>query len=173
MIGWALKQALLWGGIALLLIVFLDERPALFSAFEALPAAPKAAPASSPRPLRNAELVFRADRSGHVVVGAVVNGAFMHMLVDTGSTLVALGPRAAAAAGISLEDLSFSARVATAAGPVAAAPFRLREIRLGAFSAYDVRAEVLRRLPIPLLGMSFLGRLKSYEMRGGALILKW
>jgi aspartyl protease family protein len=173
MIGWALKQALLWGAIACAAIVLLNARLRLFPDAPPHLTAPTLAAAVPSGREEPARLVFRVGPSGHVVVGAVVNGAAMRMLVDTGATLVALTPRDARAAGIGLGALQFNGRVATAAGTVRAAPVRLREIRLGQFSVYDVRAEVLERLGISLLGMSFLDRLKSYEMRDGTLILRW
>lgn len=175
MIGWALRQALLWGGIAAMLLVLWRTFPGLLP--RTLP--PSAAPAvvaavpSEGQGEEPSRLVYTADRAGHVVIDAVVNGAEMRMLVDTGATLVALTPRDAVAAGINLDALEWSERVATAAGPARAAPVRLREIRLGQLSLYNVRAEVLERLGISLLGMSFLDRLRSYEMRGGKLILRW
>lgn len=173
MIGWAFKQALVWGGIACVAIFLLNARPRLFLHASRHPlrqTVAAAVPSGNEGPAR---LVFAANPSGHVVVDAVVNGAAVKMLVDTGSTLVALTPRDAQAAGIDPGTLAWSARVATAAGAARAAPVRLREIRLGQLSVYDVRAEVLQHLGISLLGMSFLDRLQSYEMRGGKLILRW
>ena len=49
----------------------------------------------------------------------------------------------------------------------------LREMRIGQLSLYDVPAAVLENLNISLLGMSFLGRLQSYEMREGKLSINW
>jgi clan AA aspartic protease (TIGR02281 family) len=53
------------------------------------------------------------------------------------------------------------------------APVTLREIRIGQLSLYDVPAAVLENLNISLLGMSFLSRLQSYEMREGKLTISW
>ena len=53
------------------------------------------------------------------------------------------------------------------------APVTLREIRIGQLSIYDVPASVLENLNISLLGMSFLTRLQSYEMRDGKLTISW
>jgi clan AA aspartic protease (TIGR02281 family) len=53
------------------------------------------------------------------------------------------------------------------------APVILREIRIGQLSLYDVPAAVLENLHISLLGMSFLSRLQSYEMRDGKLTISW
>jgi predicted aspartyl protease len=53
------------------------------------------------------------------------------------------------------------------------APVMLREIRIDQLSVYDVPAAVLENLNISLLGMSFLVRLQSYEMRDGKLTITW
>ncbi len=171
MVRWAAKQVLLWGVLASLVIFLLEARPELLRGKAPLGAPNRSVAAGAEE--EGARLVFPGDPSGHVVVDAVVDGVAMKMLVDTGSTLVALSPRDATAAGIDLSALEFGGRVATAAGPVRAAPVSLREIRLGQLSVYDVRAEVLERLDISLLGMSFLSRLQGYEMRGGKLVLTW
>jgi aspartyl protease family protein len=177
MIGWALKQAALWGGIVLVVVAIADERPALFRiATGAIGSAASGAHSARGEEARAHEpdrLVFKADPAGHVVVDAVVNGAPMRMLVDTGSTLVALGPRDAQAAGIDVAGLVFSGRASTAGGAQRLAPVTLREVRIGQLSLYDVPGAVLERLDVPLLGMSFLDRLQGYEMRRGELILKW
>ena len=175
MIGWALKKVMLWSGLALFLFALVNHRTAMVAEFAHI-AAPAPSQRSASRPSRedeSASLVLAADPAGHVVVDAIVNGAAVKMLIDTGATLVALTPRDAEAAGVNLEALEWSAQVATAAGFARAAPLTLREIRLGQLSVYDIPAEVLRRLNISLLGMSFLDRLKSYEMRRGKLILRW
>ena len=70
-------------------------------------------------------------------------------------------------------ELVFTNRVSTANGSARMAPVTLREIRIGQLSIYDVPAAVLENLNISLLGMSFLGRLQSYEMRDGKLTISW
>ena len=54
------------------------------------------------------------------------------------------------------------------------APTSLREIRVGAFSVYDIDA-LISQAPgnISLLGMTFLSRLQSWEVRGNQLFLRW
>jgi aspartyl protease family protein len=95
------------------------------------------------------------------------------MLVDTGASLVTLTPADARAAGISPAGLVFSGHVQTANGTARMAPVTLREIRIGQLSIYDVPAAVLENLNVSLLGMSFLGRLRGYEMREGKLTVSW
>jgi len=119
------------------------------------------------------QLIVRADRQGHFLLDAAVNGAPIRFIVDTGSTFVALNKRDAAALGIDVGQLVFNSRVSTANGEVKAASVRLQEIRHGERVMKGVAAIVVEKLENPLLGMSFLRRLKSYEMRGDTLTIIW
>ena len=50
----------------------------------------------------------------------------------------------------------------------------LRKIRIGQLQLYDLEASVNEApLAVSLLGMGFLQRLASYEVRGGRLVLRW
>jgi aspartyl protease family protein len=136
------------------------------------PADPPAPPVSPTSPISNT-IVYTAAEGGHVVVDAAVNGAPVRLLVDTGASVVTLTLADAHAAGIDLNHLVFSARVNTVNGAARMAPVMLREIRIDQLSVYDVPAAVLENLNISLLGMSFLARLQSYEMRDGKLTITW
>jgi aspartyl protease family protein len=121
-------------------------------------------------------LTYRADRSGQFVVDAVVNGAPMRLLVDTGASGVVLTPEDARAAGLTSGTLRFSEQLATAHGTAAAARTTLREIRLDQLAVDEVPAVVVREegsLPISLLGMTFLKRLTGYSIRDGVLTIEW
>ena len=174
-IGWAVRWVLLWCGIVLLGIGILDRGAAL------LP--DRAPPTGSGMPVVGAArttvgvvsntIVFAGNEQGHVVLDAAVNGAPVRMLVDTGASLVTLTQEDARAVGIARAGLAFNGRVSTANGFARMAPVTLREIRIGQLSIYDVPAAVLENLNISLLGMSFLSRLQSYEMRDGKLTISW
>ena len=177
MIGWAIRQAMIWGGFAVLAYAVVGYR--LFAPSDTATPAGPAASVSTPGTVSTSRaagpnaLTFRANREGHVELDAAVNGAPVHFLVDTGATMVVLSMRDAAAAGISRSSLDFSVRTQTANGIGRAAPVTLRELRVGQFSAIDVPAAVVENLRISLLGQAFLKRLDSYEMRDGALTLYW
>jgi len=172
MIGWALRQLTMWGGMAVVLFVVGNH-------FAQPPSTPVSAPEAStqsPQPGHGAvpnALVFHADPRGHVVLDAYVNGAPVKFLVDTGATTVTLTLRDAAAAGISRNDLVFSQRTWTANGVGHVAPVRLRELRIDQLSVDDVAAAVDENLYMSLLGQTFLTRLDGYEMRDGVLTLSY
>ena len=90
-----------------------------------------------------------------------------------GASLVALTLDDARAAGIGPNELVFNQITQTANGRVRFAPVMLREIRIEQHSVDNVPAAVIENLDQSLLGMSFLRRLKSFEMREGALTISW
>lgn len=120
------------------------------------------------------ELVVRSRTGGHYIVDASVNGASMPFIVDTGASTVFLSADAAREAGIDPDTLDYTQRYRTANGVITAAPVILREVRIGQLSIRDVEASVSRLdKQVSLLGMSFLNRLESYEVRDGRLFLRW
>jgi len=118
-------------------------------------------------------LVYRADPRGHVALTALVNGAPVRFLVDTGASRVTLTAEDARAAGVDRGGLVFNQRSQTANGLAREAPVTLRELRIEQLSIDNVSAAVNENLTMSLLGMSFLRRLKSFEMRDGALTISW
>jgi clan AA aspartic protease (TIGR02281 family) len=157
------------------------EAPPLDTPLSAPVATPAANPPGSgvplPTILRAApsthSLVYRADPRGHVAITALVNGAPVRFLVDTGASRVTLTLEDARAAGIGRGELVFSQRSQTANGLAREAPITLREIRIEQLSVDNVAAGVNENLNVSLLGMTFLKRLKSFEMREGALTISW
>jgi clan AA aspartic protease (TIGR02281 family) len=139
--------------------------PAPASAVQ-LPTVLRAAPS-------NHTLVYRAGPLGHVVLTASVNGAPIRFLVDTGASTVALSNADARAAGINPDALVYNKTSMTANGVVRVAPVLLREIRIQQLSVENVPAVVDPNLNGSLLGMSFLSRLKSFQMREGELSFSW
>ena len=119
-------------------------------------------------------MIIPAGAHGHFMVEAVVEGTPLAFVVDIGASDVILSPADAKRLGFRADELRFTRRYQTANGPVAAAPVTLRELRIGQFSAFDVEASVNGApLPVSLLGMSFLRRLRGYEVDDGRLILRW
>jgi aspartyl protease family protein len=170
-IGWALRWAILWGGVALVCLLAV-ERGGRFLTSPAVPvrAVDRAAAEAAP-PVDS--LSYPADRNGHVVIEAEIDGATMRLLVDTGASLVSLTQADARAAGIEPDRLAFTGRALTANGSARLAPVTLREIRIGQFAVANVPAAVLENLHVSLLGMSFLSRLRSYRMDDGRFTIAW
>jgi aspartyl protease family protein len=120
------------------------------------------------------EVTSSRDAGGHFSFSASANGRPIRVLFDTGASSVVLKAEDAAAIGIPAAQLSYSVNVRTANGLTQAAPITLRTLEIGGIREENVRAMVARpgQLFENLLGMSFLERLASYEVRGDQLILR-
>ena len=96
------------------------------------------------------------------------------MMVDTGASSVVLTPEDARRAGIDTSRLTYSIPVSTANGRAMVALVRLPAISIGDIGARNVQAHIAGpgALSQSLLGMSFLSRLRSYEVRNGVLIMR-
>ena len=105
---------------------------------------------------------------------AQINGARVAMVLDTGASSVVLTREDAKAAGLPLEVLAYTVNIDTANGRARAAPVTLDRIAVGGLVERSVEALVAQpgQLKTSLLGMSFLNRLQSWEVRGDRLLLR-
>lgn len=120
-------------------------------------------------------VIIRPDPSGHFITKAVINGAAIPVLFDTGASIIALSYEDAVKLGIRISANDFRSQIQTANGLAPAAEVILKEVRVDAISIPDVPAMVLPpgKLETSLLGRSFWGRLKTgFAFTGGNLILK-
>ncbi|RED27289.1 clan AA aspartic protease (TIGR02281 family) [Rhodopseudomonas thermotolerans] len=111
---------------------------------------------------------------GEFAVRAKVNGVAAPMVIDTGATSVVLTYETAKAAGLPLELLTFNVELETAGGPTRAARLSLDSLAIGKLVERSVPALVVPRgqMKTNLLGMSFLDRLESWEVRADQLRLR-
>lgn len=114
-----------------------------------------------------------ADRNGHFSAAALVNGVHVEMLADTGASLVVLSEADARRTGIDPNRLTYDVPVKTANGTSSAAHTVLDEVRVGGISLRNVEALIAPpgALETSLLGMSFIGALTRFELRGDQLVL--
>jgi len=111
---------------------------------------------------------------GDFAVRAHINGARVPMVLDTGASSVVLTQEAAKAAGLPIEVLDYTVNVETANGRTRAAPVTLDRVAVGGLIERSVPALVARpgQLKNNLLGMTFLNRLESWEVRGNRLSMR-
>lgn len=112
--------------------------------------------------------------NGDFDVTAEINGARVSMVLDTGASSVVLTREDAKAAGLPLEVLAYTVNIETANGRTRAAPVVLDRIAIGGLVERSIEALVAQpgQLKTSLLGMSFLNRLQSWEVRGDRLVLR-
>jgi aspartyl protease family protein len=112
--------------------------------------------------------------NGEFAVQARINGIATAMLIDTGATSVVLAYETAKAIGLPLELLEYNVDVQTAGGHTKAARLWLDRMAIGKLEERSVQALVVPhgQMKTNLLGMSFLDRLESFEVRADHLMLR-
>ena len=115
-------------------------------------------------------LALTADSRGHFVTAGSIDGKPVQFMVDTGATVVALGQGEADRLKLDYRN-GRPVRMSTANGTVQGWAFKLRQVRVGDVTVYEVDAVVTPvGMPMVLLGNSFLNR---FNMRrdGDAMTL--
>ena len=113
-------------------------------------------------------------QGGEFAIQAKINGVPTPMVVDTGATSVVLTYDTAKAIGLPLELLEYNVDLETAGGHTKAARLTLDRLAIGRLVERSVPALVVPhgQMKANLLGMSFLDRLESWEVRADQLVLR-
>jgi aspartyl protease family protein len=166
----AIIAALLWVALGLLLVVGYSYR------FELHEVADRALAELIPGHVVSQGRTVAVARTdgGDFAINAQINGAPVAMVLDTGASSVVLTREDAKAAGLPIEVLNYTVNIDTANGRTRAAPVTLDRIAVGSLVERSVEALVAQpgQLRTSLLGMSFLNRLQSWEVRGDRLLLR-
>jgi aspartyl protease family protein len=166
----ALASALFWVVIAFLLVLAYTYRFELYDIGDRVLV--ELVPGRASTRGRTVELA-RAS-SGDFQIGMEVNGAHVPMILDTGASSVVLTYEAAKAAGLPLEFVKYTVNVDTANGRTLAAPVSLDRVTVGGITERAVPALIAQpgQMKVSLLGMSFLNRLQSWEVRGARVLMR-
>ncbi|MEO3386565.1 TIGR02281 family clan AA aspartic protease [Mesorhizobium sp. CAU 1741] len=115
-----------------------------------------------------------ADARGHFSGDFRLNGRTVPAMIDTGATVVAINETTARRIGLYLARADFTAAVETANGRAMAAPATIDRLEIGGIEVRDIRAVVLEDevLTSTLVGMSFLSRLRRYQVESGTMVLE-
>ena len=113
-------------------------------------------------------------QAGEFALQAKINGVTAPMVIDTGATSVVLTYETAKAIGLPLELLEYDVDLETAGGHTKAARLTLDRLAIGKLVERSVPALVVPhgQMKTNLLGMSFLDRLESWEVRADSLMLR-
>lgn len=116
------------------------------------------------------ELQREAD--GHFYADVRINGTYLHMLVDTGASVIALSREDAQTAGIATSIGMNNVVGEGADGPVHGEYARLENVELGPLSAKNLDAVILDSGRQSLLGQSFLSKFASVQIDGDRMTLR-
>jgi aspartyl protease family protein len=127
-------------------------------------------------PVRTAdhELVVPQDPQGGFVLVGQVNGQRVLFLVDTGASDTVLSPDDARRIGVDVDHLRYVKVAETANGLGYGAPYTAASLEVGPIAMRGF-AMTVNQTPMSksLLGLSFLDRLDSFQVKDRKLILRW
>ena len=177
-----LKVALLFAAGSLLLAMF---APSLFDTMTvAPPAASSRQAAAAPPPLlaraavepvtSGREIAIPADALGQYSTDVMLNGQSVHMLIDTGASLVFVSAAVADRLGVVPPYNAQHVQVRTANGVATATMVTLNSVAIGPVYVPGVQALIADRSAgeVNLVGANLLARLGGVEQRGGYLYLR-
>jgi len=129
---------------------------------------PRYAVANAPQ-----SMVVGRGEGGAFVVNGAINGAPVRFLIDTGASDIVLSPADAARAGLRPDTLKYLQPSETANGAGHSAFAAVETLNVGPIALKNVPVTV-NQAPMSdsLLGMTFLRRLESFEVRGDQLFLR-
>ena len=166
----AIEAAVLWIVIALLLLLGYTYRFQLRDITDQVMA--ETAPG---HPAESGHTVALArSQSADFQINTQVNGRSIPMILDTGASAVVLTNEDAKAIGLPVEMIKYTVGIATANGHTKAAEVSLDQVAVGSIVERAVPALIAQpgQLRTSLLGMSFLNRLQSWEVRGDRLVMR-
>lgn len=119
-------------------------------------------------------LAIRAAADGHFYLNAAINGKPVRFMIDTGASSITLPMLTAKRLGFAPENLAFTQSFNTANGQVFGAPITLNTLEIGGHIFEQVPAFVNQgELGTPLMGLRFLNRAQSVEIREDELIIRF
>ncbi len=169
-LGQAIQSAMLWVIVGLVLVAGYAYRFELRDLGERMMA--ELAPGRATARGRTIEVA--RNRTGDFQIGTHLNGVHVPMVLDTGAGSVVLTHDAAVAAGLPVEMVKYTVNIDTANGRAQAAAVTLDRIAIGNIVQRGVPALIAPpgQLKVSLLGMSFLSRLQSLEVRGDRISMR-
>ncbi len=175
----ALKQAVMWLGATLFLVVIYTYRAEFQAAGnrvlgELVPGTAITLQNADENSTDTNIVAITADNAGQFSISTTVNGTYVEMILDTGATQVVLTDFDARRVNINMDELVFSVPVKTANGTTKMAAVRFNDVSVGSINVSPVRGLIAKPddLGTSLLGMSFLKSLSSFEIRGNQVILR-
>jgi aspartyl protease family protein len=115
---------------------------------------------------------LQRNSDGHFYADVQINGATVHMLIDTGASAIALTRDDARSAGLAT-SIGMNEVVGEGAdGAVHGEYVRLDRVELGQKRSEGLAAVILNSGQQSLLGQSFLGQFSSVQIEGDRMLLR-
>lgn len=166
-----LRNVLMWLGVGMVLVIGFSYQEELMSLVQRLRAdlIPGTAVQTSA-----SEMVISASEGGGFHVYGKINDTPVRFLVDTGASAIVLSPADARRMGIDFSSLTFDRPYETANGIGYGASTVVDELTVGHIRLAKVRVSINgAAMSSSLLGMTFLNRMKSFNISGRKLILRY
>jgi aspartyl protease family protein len=113
------------------------------------------------------------QEDGHYWVDATVNGQTVRFLIDSGASVTSLSQNTANRLGITVDTLGTPMAMDTANGTIQASRATIPQMQIGVITASDLPVAVSPSFGnIDVLGMNFLGKLKSWRVEEGVMVLE-
>jgi aspartyl protease family protein len=120
------------------------------------------------------KIVLSENSDGAFAVIGSVNGTPVQFMIDTGASDIVLSPDDAKRAGIDADALRYAGGIETANGEGRGAPYTVDKLEVGPIKLLNVPVTINgAKMRNSLLGMAFLRRMKSFEMSGRELTLRY
>lgn len=174
-----------FAGVSASVPILYEKNPqAVQSLLERTAPAPETAPtiammrpdASKPRAevLAGRRVRLDSDQRGHFNADFRLNGRSEDAMVDTGASVIAINQSTARRIGLRLSAADFTGTVTTANGRAKAASVMIERVEIGRIAVGNVQAVVLedKALSGTLIGMSFLSKLKRFQVEDGMLVME-
>jgi len=129
-------------------------------------------PSSATFNREDGSIELKRQPDGHFYADVRVNGTDLHMVVDTGATVIALSRADALSASIPMSAGMNDVVAQGADGGVHGEVARLDNVELGPLSAQDLDAIILDNGSQSLLGQNFLSKFASVQIEGDRMILR-
>jgi aspartyl protease family protein len=168
--GEGFRNIAIWIGIAAILVLAYSYQDMFKSVASRI-----AAELLPGRPVVVSEGIVSLTRGddGHFHVTGTANGIRLEFLIDTGATGISLSPDDAERLGVDLSTLRYTQIFQTANGMGRGAPWQLDRLAIGLIEFQNVAVSINEaEMSTSLLGMSFLNRLGSFEIKGRKLTLR-
>jgi len=169
-ISFAIKSILAWACIIIVLVIGYSYRYELTDVKDRLVG--ELLPSKAMQNEKG-EITVRKSGDGHFYIDTLINNIPVKFMIDTGATSISLSPNVARRIGIDMANLQYNIPYSTANGMGWGANVTLNKIEINDIVFHDVTASVNKTdMDTSLLGMSFLNRFNSYEVRQDKLILR-